>query len=182
MLFIGFIDRLIPSFENPHDAKADNALDAIPQDAKLLRMSVLTAVAVGIHNFPEGLATFVSAVANPRHGAAVAVAIALHNIPEGIAISVPLYYATGSRKKAFTWSFLSGLAEPVGAAFGYAVLRVLISEASMGAVNAAVAGIMVFISLDQLIPNAHEYGKGHLPIYGLVSGMAVMAATLLALA
>ncbi|MBI5532662.1 MAG: zinc transporter ZupT [Deltaproteobacteria bacterium] len=181
MLLIGIIDRLVPSFENPHDAKADDALDAPPANDKLLRMGVLTAIAVGIHNFPEGLATFVSAMSDPKRGVAVAVAIAIHNIPEGIAVSVPLYYATGSRRKAFTWSFLSGLAEPAGALAGYVLLRAFISEAAMGTVHAAVAGIMVFISLDQLIPNAHQYGKGHMPIYGLVGGMVIMAGTLLVL-
>ena len=110
---------------------------------------------------------------------AIAVAIAIHNIPEGIAVSVPIYYATGSRKKAFGWSFLSGLAEPVGAGVGFLLLMPFFSDTLFGLLFAGVAGIMVFISLDELLPAAEEYGEHHLCIYGLVLGMIVMAMSLL---
>lgn len=188
MLVIGAIDRLIPSYENPHDAKDVHLIEAPPpeslrlHDRKLLRLGVLTALAIGIHNFPEGLATLVTALDNPARGVSVAIAIAIHNIPEGIAIAVPLYFATGSRRKAFTYSFCSGITEPIGAIVGFVLLRAVLNDSLMGVVYAAVAGIMVFISLDQLIPNAHEYSKGHYPIYGLVAGMGIMALTLLMLA
>ena len=146
---------------------------------RLLRVGVMTALAIGIHNFPEGLATFVSALHDPSLGLAIAIAIAIHNIPEGIAVSVPVFYATQDRKKAFLYSFLSGLAEPVGAVIGYLVLLPFMSPVVMGVVFGLVAGIMVFISIDELLPAAREYGEHHLSIYGLVAGMAVMAVSLL---
>ena len=146
-----------------------------------MRMGMFTALAIGIHNFPEGLATFTAALSDTELGLAIAVAIAIHNIPEGIAVSVPVYYATGNRRKAFTLSFLSGLAEPIGALIGYAILMPFMSEQVFGMLFAGVAGIMVFISLDELLPAAREYGEHHLSIYGLLAGMAVMALSLLIL-
>lgn len=183
MLLIGLIDRLVPSFENPHEVKAVECMDARPpKDARLMRMGVMTALAIGIHNFPEGIATFTAAVESPALGIAIAVAIAIHNIPEGIAVSVPIYYATGDRKKAFRLSFLSGLAEPVGALLAWGILMPFMSPVVMGGVFAAVAGIMVFISMDELLPAAREYGEHHISIYGLVTGMIVMALSLVLLA
>lgn len=181
MLLIALIDKIIPSGENPHDMyKVEDIKDNnTPSNAKLLRMGLFTALAVGIHNFPEGLATFISALQEPSIAIPIAVAIAIHNIPEGIAVSVPVYYATGDRKKAFFYSFLSGLSEPVGALIGYLILMPFITDLVFGIIFAAVAGIMVFISLDELLPSAREYGEHHLSIYGLVSGMAVMAISLL---
>jgi ZIP family zinc transporter len=146
---------------------------------KLMRMGMFTALAIGIHNFPEGLATFTSALKDPSLGIAIAVAIAIHNIPEGIAVSVPIYYATGDRKKAFFWSFVSGLSEPVGAAIGYFILLQFFNDVVFGILFASVAGIMVFISLDELLPTAREYGEAHNSIYGLIAGMIVMAVSLL---
>lgn len=181
MLLIALIDKLVPSGENPHDMYKVEDINnkKTSSDAKLLRMGLFTALAVGIHNFPEGLATFISALQEPSIAIPIAVAIAIHNIPEGIAVSVPVYYATGDRKKAFFYSFLSGLSEPVGAIVGYLILMPLINDTLFGIIFAAVAGIMVFISLDELLPSAREYGEHHLSIYGLVSGMAVMAVSLL---
>ena len=179
ILLIGIIDRLVPSAENPHEAHRVEEMETKPKNTRLMRMGLLTALAIGIHNFPEGIATFATAVENPTLGIAIAVAIAIHNIPEGIAVSVPIYQATGSRRKAFCYSFLSGLAEPLGALVGYALLLPLMSDAVFGVIFAAVAGIMVFISFDELLPAAREYGEHHLSIYGLISGMAVMAVSLL---
>jgi zinc transporter, ZIP family len=182
MLVIGIIDKLVPSVENPHEVHRVEEMDNPAQNGqqkKLYRMGVFTALAIAIHNFPEGLATFVGALSDPSLGLAIALAIAIHNIPEGIAVSIPIYYATGSRKKAFMYSFCSGLAEPIGALIGYLVLRSYLNDMTMGLVFAGVAGIMVFISLDELLPTAQEYGEHHLSIYGLVSGMAVMAVSLL---
>ena len=181
MLLIALIDNLVPSGENPHNVQKIEELDTSkkPSDSKLLRTGLFTALAVGIHNFPEGLATFISALQEPSIAIPIAVAIAIHNIPEGIAVSVPVYYATGSRKKAFLYSFLSGLSEPIGALVGYLVLMPFINDLMFGIIFAAVAGIMVFISLDELLPSAREYGEHHLSIYGLVAGMAVMAVSLL---
>lgn len=181
MLVIAAIDRLVPSFENPHEARPIEAMDDVQARGKLMRMGVVAALAIGIHNFPEGLATFATALERPALGVSIAVAIAIHNIPEGISVSVPIYHATGSRSRAFWLSFLSGAAEPAGALIGYGLLRPVLTEPVLAIVIAAVAGIMVFISLDELFPAAREYGEGHVAIYGLVAGMAVMAGSLLLL-
>jgi ZIP family zinc transporter len=140
---------------------------------------LFTALALAIHNFPEGMATFISALQDLSVAIPVVVAIAIHNIPEGIAVAVPIYYATGDRKKAFLYSFLSGLAEVVGAAAGFLVLMPILNDMVFGVIYAVVAGIMVFISFDELLPAAREYGEHHLSVYGLVAGMAVMAVSLL---
>jgi ZIP family zinc transporter len=147
--------------------------------SRLMRTGMFSAIAIAIHNFPEGLATFLSAVKDPALGVPIAVAIAVHNIPEGIAVSIPIFYATGKRRKAFLLSFSSGLAEPVGAVIGYFILMQFMSDVIFGVVFASVAGIMVFISLDELLPGAREYGEHHLAIYGLIAGMVVMAFSLL---
>lgn len=182
IVFIAIIDKLVPSFENPHEVHRTEEMD-MPQEAarfrNLYRMGLFTALAIAIHNFPEGLATFVSALKDTKLGVAIAVAIAIHNVPEGVAVSIPIFYATGSRRKAFIYSFLSGLAEPVGALVGYAILVSFFNDIVFGVLFASVAGIMVFISLDELLPTAREYGEHHLSAYGLVMGMMVMALSLL---
>jgi len=211
MLLIGVIDNLIPSAENPHETHAESETrplhdrsgrpaasaptqvcperglhDHVEHGKKLMRMGLFTALAITIHNFPEGLATFLAALQDPNLGVAIAVAVALHNIPEGISVSVPIYYATGDRRKAFLYSLLSGLAEPVGAAIAYLGLRLFMGGANglippevMGVLFGGVAGIMVYISLDELLPTSRAYGKGHDSLFGLVGGMAVMALSLL---
>ncbi|MBN1333050.1 MAG: zinc transporter ZupT [Synergistales bacterium] len=215
ILLIGLIDNLIPEAENPHEVRSEKIIaplhdesavvretvprvqlrkDEFPVPAdfngdeqkKLLRMGLFTALAIGIHNFPEGLATFLAALHDPGLGLAIAIAIALHNIPEGISVSVPIYYATGNRMKAFVYSFLSGLAEPIGALIAYLILLVFLGGPGnaippqvMGILFAGVAGIMVYISLDELIPTSHAYGKGHDSLFGLMGGMVVMALSLL---
>jgi ZIP family zinc transporter len=216
IVLIFAIDELVPSASNPHTththdemaplgdpsapppdfdqtAAAVSAGTAAPgahdhrvDDRKLMRMGLFTALAIGIHNFPEGMATFLAALKDPGLGLAIAVAIALHNIPEGISVSVPIYYATGSRKKAFAYSILSGVAEPVGAAIAYVALRLFFSGGTgavppqvMGILFGGVAGIMVYISLDELLPTSRAYGKGHDSLIGLMAGMVVMALSLL---
>ena len=173
----------------PQDAMAEartGAHDHGSHRKKLLRMGLFTALAIGIHNFPEGLATFLAALENPKLGIAIAIAIALHNIPEGISVSVPIYYATGNRGRAFFYSLLSGLAEPVGAGIAYVVLLFFVGSGSgaipsqvMGILFGGVAGIMVYISLDELLPTSRAYGEGHDSLLGLFGGMAVMAVSLL---
>ena len=214
MGLIGLIDALIPEAGNPHEPHSKEARAALqredgsqhtapaeehyhgsgPAEAQarpadrdeLMRMGLFTALAIGIHNFPEGLATFLAALREPGLGVAIAVAIALHNIPEGISVSVPIFYATGSRKKAFFYSALSGLAEPIGALIAYAAIRIFLSGDTgvippevMGILFGGVAGIMVYISLDELLPTSRAYGKGHDSLLGLVAGMVVMALSLL---
>lgn len=181
ILAVALIDCLVPSYENPHHAHLlyeikDRA--AAKTFKRLHHVGIFTAVAIAVHNFPEGLATFISALSEPVLGISIALAIAIHNIPEGIAVSIPIYYGTGSRKKAFYYSFLSGLAEPLGALIGYLVLMRFINDALFGALFGIVAGIMVFISFDELLPAAQGYGEHHLSIIGLVGGMLVMAVSL----
>jgi ZIP family zinc transporter len=187
------IDKLVPEHENPHEAvslqdmvraksgevqpaPSPNGDDKHPA---LARVGLLSALAIGIHNFPEGMATFASALADVSLGTSIAVAVAIHNIPEGIAVAVPIYFATRSRRKAFIYSFATGLAEPVGAVLVYLLLMPFINDVVVGAMLAVVGGIMVFISFDELLPTAREYGRGHTAIVGVVLGMAVMAVSLL---
>ena len=180
IFLIALIDKLVPTFENPHEVRGiEEMTEDMAKKQALLRMGLFSALAIAIHNFPEGLATFTSALADPTLGISIAVAIAIHNIPEGIAVSVPLYYATGSRKKAFFYSFASGLSEPLGALVGYGLFYRYFNDITFGLLFASVAGIMVFISLDELLPTAEKYGEHHLAIYGLIIGMIVMALSLL---
>jgi ZIP family zinc transporter len=175
----GLIDFLVPDYENPHEMAPVESMEDGAQDPRLKRLGIMTALAIGVHNFPEGLATFAGALMDTAVGVSIAVAIAIHNIPEGISVSVPIFHATGSRKKAFWYSFLSGVSEPVGAVVGYLVLRPFFSPTLFGVLFAAVAGVMVFISLDELVPASRQYNRGHPAIYGLGLGMAVMAFSLL---
>lgn len=178
---IALIDFLVPSYENPHEIRDVEDIpdrDLALNKNSLKRMGMFSALAITIHNFPEGIATFVGALADPALGISIAVAVAIHNIPEGIAVAVPIYYATGSRKKAFCLSFLSGLAEPAGALLGFFLMWHFFTDTLFGVLFASVAGIMVFISLDELLPTAEKYGEHHIAMYGVVAGMAVMAASL----
>lgn len=180
---IALIDKFVPTFENPHEIGVikSNAGELGNGSRRLLRTGVLSAFAISIHNFPEGLATFFAALNDPFLGVSIAIAIAIHNIPEGIVVSVPIYYATQNKKKAFVYSFLSGFAEPLGAIVGYILLKNFLNPLLFGIMLSAVAGIMVFISLDELLPTAEKFGEHHTAIYGLVAGMGVMAFSLLAL-
>ena len=180
ILVIAVIDKLIPSFENPHEIRrVEEVLRNQKKDPKLARMGLFTALAIAIHNFPEGIATFIAGLSDTSIAIPIAVAIAIHNIPEGIAVSVPISYGTGNRKKAFLLSFLSGLAEPVGALLAFFILMPFLSPALFGFLFAGVAGIMVFISIDELLPTAREYGLHHHSVYGFLAGMAIMALSLL---
>ncbi|QAA77182.1 MAG: Metal transporter, ZIP family [Candidatus Bipolaricaulis sibiricus] len=199
MALIAVIDAMIPGPENPHQLPSVQATAGVaerapapPTDegtrARLMRMGLFTALAIALHNFPEGLATFLAALHDPTLGIAIAVALALHNIPEGISVAVPIYYATGSRRKAFLYSFASGLSEPLGAGIAFIGLRLAFGGANggfppevMGILFTGVAGIMVYISLDELLPTSRAYGRGHDSLTGLLAGMAVMALSLLLL-
>lgn len=184
ILITAFIDKLIPKCENPHEAHLVEEMedpDAVCKRRHLFRTGTFVAVAIAIHNFPEGLATFAAAAYDIKFGIPIAIAVAIHNIPEGIAVALPIYHSTKNRKKAFWYSFLSGLAEPLGALVAYFVLRFVLNGLALGVLFATVAGIMVFISLDELLPAARKYGQHHLSMYGLVGGMAVMALSLLLL-
>ncbi len=179
--FIAAVDLLVPEPENPHNYEGLDAPESPDAGHHLMRAGVLTALAIGIHNLPEGLATFAAALSDTRVGIFIAIAIAIHNIPEGIAVSVPIFYATGNRNKAFVYSFLSGISEPIGALIGFLVLMPFLKPAVLAGTLAFVAGIMIYISLDELLPMAHRYGHGHLVITGVVLGMLVMALSLMML-
>ena len=172
MVLIAVLDRILPLEETPSE----------PQSSGLMKTGIYTALAISIHNFPEGIATFVSALQEPGVAIPVVAAIAIHNIPEGIAVSVPIYQATGSRARAFFYSFLSGMAEPVGAFLGWLLLRPLLAGPALGYLFAAVAGIMVFLSFDELLPAAGAYGSRNSSACGMTAGMAVMAVSPLLLA
>ena len=192
---IAVLDRLVPEAVSPHEfsgrmagshGKAElRAPDEQAADralrARLLRTGTVTAAALALHNVPEGFATFVAALQAPEVAIPVVAAIALHNIPEGLAVAVPVRRATGSRAKAFWLASMTGMAEPVGAVLGYLLLAPLLSGEAMGAILAGVAGVMVFVSLDELLPAAEETGEHHTVIYSLIAGMAVMALTLIVL-
>ncbi|MFO8077156.1 MAG: zinc transporter ZupT [Thermoplasmatota archaeon] len=180
IIIIGIIDVLIPEIENPHHY--DDFGDEKPEtDQKLMRVGLFTALAIAIHNFPEGIATFGSALVDVKLGILITFAIALHNIPEGISVSIPIFYATKDKKKAFMYSFLSGFSEPLGAVIGFLILLPFISDWTLSFLLAFIAGIMVYISADELLPTAHRYGHGHCVILGLILGMFIMAVSLLLL-
>lgn len=173
------VDALIPHeyMAEKHQIDEDDDEES-ERKGRLLKTGLFVALGLGIHNFPEGMASFATALSDPQLGIAVALAIALHNIPEGLAVSAPVYAATGSRRKAFWWSFLSGVAEPAGALVAATILLPFLTEALLGGVLAAVAGIMVFISIDELAPISRAYGEEHLSIVGIIVGMAVMSLSL----
>ncbi|NLE25840.1 MAG: zinc transporter ZupT [Clostridiaceae bacterium] len=178
---MALINEFIPEPNHPHRARKIESVhkmsitDSNKNAGKLLRTGIFTAIAVTLHNFPEGIASYVSTMKNSALGASIALAIAIHNIPEGIAVSIPVYYATGSRKKALFASLFSGLSEPLGAIIAMAVLGPLITDTMFGIIFGAVAGIMVYISLDELLPTSREYGEHNLSILGIMLGMALMA-------
>lgn len=175
VLFIALIDRFVPEDINPHEEP--DAAGA----KRMRRVGVMTALAIAIHNFPEGFATFFVALEAPVIAVPIAVAIAIHNIPEGIAVAVPMREATGSKWKAAGWATAAGLAEPLGAVIGFMVLQPFIGPDNLGYVFAAIAGVMVFVGFDKLLPTAIHTGRHHSAVYGVIAGMVVMAASLILL-
>ena len=183
ILVMAILDGLLPAHPAPESIQdlAESLDQPGPQRSKLLRMGIFSALALFIHNFPEGLATFLGALDNPKVGLSIAVAIAIHNIPEGLAVSAPVFFATRSRAKAFWIAFLSGMAEPLGGLMGYFLFRSFPNPLIFGLVFAAVAGVMVYVSLDELLPTATGYGNHRLAITSLIFGMLVMSAGLVLL-
>lgn len=195
MGIIMLIDFLVPDYENPHEASglsleaktaATGMLDQAGNAKALHRLGLMSAMAIAIHNFPEGIATFIGALNDPQMGAGITFAIAIHNIPEGIAVAIPIYYATKSKGKALLYATLSGFSELIGALICIAVTAIFGVELSAGGpvfplILAAVSGIMIYISLDELLPTAEKYGKHHIAIAGVISGMAIMGISLLIL-
>ncbi|UYP47563.1 Zinc transporter ZupT [Candidatus Lokiarchaeum ossiferum] len=203
LLFVGMaltmiIDWIIPKVENPHhnmgecliesnvdkkngDEESLSSSHKQTSHPQMLKTGTLTAITLAIHNFPEGLAAFGSTLADIQLGIVISIAVAIHNIPEGIAVACPIYFATGDKKKAFKISFLSGLTEPLGALIGYAFLAPFLTDQLIGGMMSVISGIMIYISLDELIPAAHSYGRGDQVVLGIVLGMAIMAVSLLLL-
>lgn len=193
MGIITLIDFAIPEYENPHEASglslsdktaAVGVLEHTGGEKALHRLGLLSALAIAVHNFPEGIATFIGALNDPEMGAGITFAISIHNIPEGIAVAIPIYYATKSKGKALLYATLSGLSEVVGAALCLAITAIFGIDLTGGSpafplVLSAVAGIMIYISLDELLPTAEKYGKHHIAIAGVVGGMALMGISLL---
>ncbi|MBQ3207417.1 MAG: zinc transporter ZupT [Bacteroidales bacterium] len=193
MGIITLIDFLVPEYENPHEASglslgaktpAVGMLEQTDNEAQLKRLGLMSALAIAIHNFPEGIATFIGALNDPQMGAGITIAIAIHNIPEGIAVAIPIYYATKSKGKALLYATLSGFSEVIGALLCLAVTAIFGLELTgegmaFPLIMAAVAGIMIYISLDELLPTAEKYGKHHIAIAGVVGGMAIMGISLL---
>jgi ZIP family zinc transporter len=194
-LFFGFIlmfliDALIPEQKNPHhfdkinfevECETKEASEKVHEDMRLKRTGILAALAIGIHNFPEGIATFAATLENPEWGFMIAIAVAIHNIPEGVSVALPIQYATKNRKQAFLYSFFSGIAEPIGAFLAFLILMPILTPAILSGIMAAIAGIMIYISVDEIIPVAHSYNEGHWAIVGFLIGMVIMAVTLLML-
>ncbi len=183
MVFGGFIAGILISvlidYFLPDHVDTQELLDPdAPEDEtnhykhyKLKRAGMLTAVAICVHNFPEGMATFLTTTQNVTLGASVALAIAIHNIPEGIAVALPIYHVTGKKRYAMLYAALSGITEPIGALAGMLFLGLFLPQILVGILMAAVAGIMTYISFDTLLPLAKEYGNWHLSIVGIMSGI-----------
>ena len=189
MGLIMLIDFLVPEYENPHEVSELSLEDGSQssqsnKEKALQKLGILSALAIAIHNFPEGIATFIGALNDPQMGASITFAISIHNIPEGIAVAIPIYYATKSKGKALLYATLSGFSELLGALLCMAVTAVFGVDLSAGGpafplILAAVSGIMIYISLDELLPTAEKYGKHHIAIAGVISGMAIMGISLL---
>lgn len=177
LFFVGMVATFLLDVAIPHEYLAERAPTG-ERDKGLVRTALLVGLGIGIHNFPEGMATLTGTLQDVSLGVAIALAIALHNIPEGLAVSVPIYAATGSRRKAFLWSFLAGVAEPAGAVVAALLLLPILSDEVLGLMLSAVAGIMVFISLDELLPVSRSFGEAHLSIIGVLLGMATMVLSL----
>ncbi len=176
ILLLVILDRLLP---NPHLKLDPRRPHKHPHThTHIKRVGLFATLAITAHNIPEGMATFFATLDHPDLGIALAVAIAIHNIPEGVSIAIPVYYATGSRRAAFTATLISALAEPFGAAIGYVILAPFLSPMVYGALFGIIAGAMVYLALDELLPTARRYAKGHETVYGIIAGMGALAVSL----
>ncbi|MFH1275871.1 MAG: zinc transporter ZupT [Candidatus Woesearchaeota archaeon] len=175
--FLGIVFFMIIDYLIPHQIFEEKHMKL--KNKKLMVAGVFTAIGLTLHNFPEGVAVLFTSLDNLSLGIPLAVAVALHNIPEGIAVSMPIYYATKSRGKAVLYSFISGIAEPIGALIGFLFLFPFLNETILSLVTAFVAGTMIFISFDELLPLTLKDDKStHLSIIGIIVGMLIMAGSI----
>lgn len=164
------LDKLVPH-EHGKTGEDENS------HGNIYRLGMMSMLAIAVHNFPEGIATFMAGMSNPSIGLTIAVAIALHNIPEGISVAMPIYFATGNKKRAFLYTLLSGISEPVGALLAYTVLQPFISNTLLGVLFSIVAGIMLYISIEELIPSSRQYGFTRLALTSTFAGICLMPLT-----
>jgi ZIP family zinc transporter len=148
-------------------------------DSKSGKIGLLAMIAIFIHNIPEGLATFSASLIDIHLGVQIMFAIMLHNIPEGITVAVPIYTSTKSRKKAFWYATFSGMAEPIGALLAWAILSVYLTTEVLMGLFAFVAGIMIYISVDVLLPTAKSMEYKHTSVIGFTLGMIVLGISLI---
>ena len=181
MAVFGLISHLVPEADEPHEIKTEEEMEERSHELALEQVGLKSALAIGIHNFPEGMVTFMTSLLDPAMGVSIAIAIAMHNIPEGIGVAAPIYFATKDKKRALWLTFLSGVSEPIGAILAYLLLRPFLTPTLFGVVFAAISGIMVLISFDELLPASRAYGETHLSLLGLIFGMMVMGASLVVL-
>ena len=179
--FVGIATIAAIEFLIPHEYEEEKLTQKEKKNKRLMKTGLLVSAGIVIHNFPEGILTLFGTMKDPNLGLVLLIAIALHNIPEGISVSTPIYYATKNRKKAFIWSLLSGISEPIGALIGFFVLFPFITPFVLNLTLAFVAGIMVFISFDELLPLSLSHGEAHLAITSLFIGMLTMTIILLLL-
>jgi len=180
IFFGGIIFMMLLDFLIPHEYIEEKINNTLPCDKKIMKAGIYTALGIAIHNIPEGIAVFMSSMVDIKLGISLAFAIALHNMPEGIAVAMPIFYATKSKSKAFWYSFLSGIAEPIGAIIGLLALRPFLTQTFLSYCLASVAGIMIFISFDELLPLSYEGEKKgyHTTILGIIIGMIIIALSL----
>ena len=181
MAVFGLISHLVPEADEPHEIKTEEEMEEKSHELALEQVGLKSALAIGIHNFPEGMVTFMTSLLDPAMGVSIAIAIAMHNIPEGIGVAAPIYFATKDKKRALWLTFLSGVSEPIGAILAYLLLRPFLTPTLFGVVFAAISGIMVLISFDELLPASRAYGETHLSLLGLIFGMMVMGVSLVVL-
>ncbi len=179
MGLIALLNKLVPDIETMAVADQIKKVSSTESSTALFRAGIMTALAIAIHNFPEGLVSFMAALRDPVLGINLGLAIAIHNIPEGISVAVPIFYATGSKRKAVKISFLSGITEPLGAIIGYLILQPYMNQTTFGIMFAIIAGIMSYIAFDELLPIAHKYGDHKTVLRGLIAGMAVISMSLI---
>lgn len=144
------------------------------KNSNLYKLGILNMIALMLHNFPEGIATFMTSYSDLSIGISLSLAIMMHNIPEGISIAVPLYYSTGKKGRGILYTFISALAEPLGAIVAFLFLKQYINMLTISYVLIIVAGIMITISINELFPEAIKYNESKQIKLGMLLGVVVI--------